>query len=95
MKISVDDEELFTLSDTQKKVIHNDINEDIFNEDMKRRLQYILTHKYERCFERLKNEWMPVLKERMQSIPTNDDDLAEVIFKQPEYKSRKMRESKG
>lgn len=38
MKISVDDTELYTLSNTQKNVIKNDINEDVFEEDMKQRL---------------------------------------------------------
>lgn len=92
MKISVDGQELFTLSETQKKVIKNDIHEDIFEDDMKRRLQYILTHKYEQSMERIRNEWMPRLKERMQSIPTNDDALAEIIFSQPDYKNRTLRE---
>jgi hypothetical protein len=94
MKISVDGKDLFELTETQKKVIMNDIHEDIFDEDMKRRLQWVLTHKYERCLERLKNEWMPILKENMQSIPTNDEALAEIIFEQKDYKSRKDRENK-
>ena len=88
MKISVNDEHLFTLSEIQKKVIKNDIHEDIFEQDMKRRLQYILTHKYERCFDRLKGEWLLKLEERYQSIPTNPDALAELIFSQPDYKSK-------
>lgn len=92
MKISVNDKELFTLSETQKKVIKNDIQDEIFDGDMCRRLQYILCHKYERCFERLKLEWMPKLKERIASIPTNDDALAELIFSQPDYKNRTARE---
>lgn len=95
MKISVDNVELFSLSETQKKVIKNDIHEDIFEEDMKRRLNYILTHKYERCLERLKNEWLPKLKGRVPSIPMDDDALAELIFSQPDYKSKSQRESKN
>lgn len=93
MKVSVDDKELFSLSETQKKVIKNDIHEDIFDEDMCRRLQYILTHKYERCFERLKNEWMPKLQQRIDSVPTDPDRLAELIFSQADYKCRKQREN--
>ncbi len=93
MKISIDDKELFTLSETQKNVIKNDVNEEIFEEDMKRRVQYILMHKYERCFERLKEEWLPKLKKRVQSIPTNDDQLAELILSQSDYKNRKLRDS--
>lgn len=92
MKISVDDKEIFSLTDNQKKVIMNDIHEDIFYADMCRRLEYILTHKYERCFERLKSEWMPKLQSRMDAVPTNPDKLAELIFAQEDYKCRKMRD---
>lgn len=94
MKISVDDQEIFRLSETQKKVIKNDILEEIFDEDMKRRLHYILNHKYEKCFERLKQEWEPKLRENgVQMIPTNPDAFAELIFSQPNYKNRSQRES--
>ena len=93
MKISVDDKELFTLSETQKKVIQNDIHEDVFEEDMNRRLQYILTHKYEKCMERLKSEWMTKLKSSgIDSIPLDDDKFAELVFERQEYKSRKQRD---
>jgi len=89
MKISLDDKEIFTLSETQKKVIKNDISDDIFEDDMGRRLQYILTHKYEECFKRLKSQWEPRLKAKgVASIPLDDDKFAEFVFSQPEYKSR-------
>lgn len=95
MKISVDDKEIFSLSETQKKVIQNDINADIFVEDMKRRLQYILMHKYEQCFKRLKTEWEPKLKAMgIQSVPTDEEAFANLILSRPEYKDRKSRESK-
>ena len=92
MKVSVNDVELFSLNDIQKKVIKNDINEDEFDSDMKRRLQYILMHKYEQCFKRLKEKWEPVLSKRYESVPTDKDVLAKLIFDQPDYKSRKQRE---
>ena len=93
MKISVNDQELFTLTDTQKRVIMNDIPSEVFDEDMKRRLQYILMHKYEECFKRLKAEWEPKLVANgVESIPTNSDALAELIFNQPNYKDRAARE---
>ncbi len=93
MKISVNDQELFTLSETQKLVIQNDIHSDIFEDDMKRRLQYILTHKYERCLERLKNEWMSKLKDNgIQSIPLDDDHFAQLVFSQPNYKNKSQRD---
>lgn len=95
MKISVNDEHLFTLSETQKKVIKNDIHEEDFESDMRRRLQYILTHKYERSFERLKNEWLPKLQSRMDSIPTDPDKLADLIMSQTDYQDRRSRDPKS
>lgn len=94
MKISVNDQELFTLSETQEEVIKNDIHEDIFEEDMKRRLQWILNHKYERCFDRLKKEWDSKLKDNgVKSIPLDPDAYAQLVFSQPNYKSRKTRDA--
>lgn len=93
MKISVNDQELFTLTETQKKVIQNDIHSEIFDADMKRRLQYILMHKYERCYGRLKSEWESKLAANgVKAIPLDPDEFAELVFKQPNYKNRSARE---
>ena len=93
MEIKINNEIVLALSETQKKVIMNDIPQEIFEEDMKRRVHYILTHKYERCLHRLKEEWMPKLKERMQTVPTSDEALATLIFSQPDYKNRSQRDT--
>lgn len=96
MKISVNNCDCFELNETQEKVIKNDIHKDLFEEDMKRRLQYILTHKYEECFKRLKAEWEPILIQKgIEMIPTNADKLAELIFSQPEYKCKAKRDEKN
>lgn len=102
MKVSVDDKEIFTLSEIQKKVIQNDILLEIFEEDMKRRLKWILIdEKYRRCFDRLKKEWVEDLDEQglsklakngVSHIPTDPDQLAALIFSQPNYKNRSQRE---
>ena len=93
MKISVDNDPLFELNKTQKKVLKNEIHDDIFLEDMKRRLQWVIMHKYSTCFEALRKEWMPKLAQRHASVPTNPDEFAELVFSQPDYKSRKQREN--
>ena len=92
MKIQVDGKEIFGLSEVQEQVIMNDIQEELFYDDMCRRLEYVLTHKYEQCFERLKKEWESKLAERVSSIPTNKDELAKLIFSQTDYKNRSQRE---
>lgn len=94
MKISVDDKELFTLSETQKRVIMNDISEDEFEADMKRRLQWVLMHKYEQCFKRLKQEWDPKLKDcGLESVPLSETAYAEIVFSQPSYMCRKQKDA--
>lgn len=95
MKIFMNSEQILELKEIHQKVIQNDIPSEIFEADMKRRVQYILTHKYERCLERLKNEWMPKLKERLQNIPTDDESLAQIILSQPDYKDRSQREAEA
>ena len=92
MKFKVDDKEVFDLNETKKKVICNDISSDEIDADLERRVKYIVEHKYERCMKRLKEEWEPKLKEAgVKSIPLDDDELANLIFKQSKYKDKKTR----
>ncbi len=94
MKISVNDQELYSLNETKKSVIKDHVHEDIFDADMKRRLEWVLTHLYEQCFDRLKKEWEPKLVAAgAKSIPTDKDEFAQMVFAHPEYKSRKVRDS--
>ncbi len=93
MKVSVDDREIFTLTETQKLVIQNDIESEIFDEDMKRRLKWVLLdEKYARCFTRLKSEWDEKLSiNGVESIPLDKDAYASLVFSQPNYKSKSAR----
>jgi hypothetical protein len=94
MKIACNNEQLFELNEVQRKVICNDVHADEFDADMKRRLEYIVMHKYEQCFKRLKAEWDSKLAARgVEMIPTNADAYAQLVFSQPDYKCRKGREA--
>ena len=93
MKVSVNGKEIIELSEIQKKVICNDINADIMDADFERRIKYILKHKYERCMERLKQQWMPKLKKNgVTEVPLDNDSFAQLVFAQPNYKDRKARD---
>lgn len=92
MKISVNDVELFSLSDIQKQVIGDQISSEKFDEDVKRRLQWVVLHKHEQCMARLRKEWMPKLKGRVESVPVDDDAFALLVFGQSDYKDRKARD---
>lgn len=100
MKFLVNDECVCELNETQKKVICNDINCDEFEQDMKRRVNYIIMHKYEQCMKRLKSEWLScdesgqskLSKCGISSMPLNDEEFAELVFAQESYRDRKSRE---
>lgn len=93
MKVMVDGQEVLNLNNTKKKVIRNDIKDEEFDNEMKRRVAWVLQHKYERCFERLKKEWDKKLKDNgVDMIPTDPDAYAELVFSQPNYKNRSARE---
>ena len=95
MRISVDDQVLFSLSEVQKKVIMDEIDSDEFEIEMKRRLQWVLMHKYERCFQKLKDKWLDKLSSREHYLPTDPDKLAELIFSQKDYQDKKQRLKNG
>lgn len=96
MKIEINGKEVLTLSQIKKTVIQNDIPSEIFEEDMERRVVYVINHKYERCFSRLKQEWEPKLRDRgIEFIPTNDEAFAQLVFSQPDYKNRSERNATG
>lgn len=92
MKISVDGVDLFELAEIQKKVIKNEILSNIFDEDMKRRLKWVVMHKYDQIFKKLKEDWEPKLVDAgVESIPTDKDAFAELVFSQPGYKDKASR----
>lgn len=94
MKISVNDIELYTLTEVQKKVIQDYVQQEIFEEDMKRRLRWVLLHLYEQSFNKLKQEWDSKLAANgIASIPTNPDAYAQLVFAQPNYKNRSQRDA--
>jgi len=84
----------FSLSEIQQQVIKNDIKDEDFTKDMERRIAFVMQHKYEQCFKRLKDEWEPKLKVAgVRSIPLDKDEFAALVFSQPSYKSRTKRET--
>ena len=99
MKVSVNcacKDKLFELADIQKQVIANDIESEKLDADLKRRLEWVLMHKYEQCMERLEKEWVgKLVAGGATSIPTAKDALAQMIFAHPDYKDRSTREAEA
>lgn len=96
MKISCDDQELFTLTPIQIKCIENNIRSSECKADLHRRIKWVLMHKYEQCFKRLKEEWEQKLKlNGVTSIPLDEEEFCQLVFSQPNYKDREAREAES
>jgi hypothetical protein len=94
MKISVNDQEVYTLAEWEKDVIKNDINSDDFEADMKRRLEWVLKHKAEQCFIRFEKEWVEKLRNdpSVTSIPKSKDAFVALVKARSDYKDRKAKD---
>jgi hypothetical protein len=96
MKIYLNEFEVLELNETQLAVIANDIPTLQLEDDLKRRLSYIVTSKYDACFDRLFKEWFPKLAARgVASIPTDKEAFAQLVFSQPDYKDRSTRDAEA
>jgi len=89
--VSVDGREVFRVSPTQKRMMKLTGVEDP-DAECHSKMAWVLSHKYERCMERLRNEWEPRLVARgMETLPTSDEDFAGLVFAQSDYKDRTER----
>jgi len=96
MKIYLNDFEVLELTTTQLDVIANDIPVTELEEDLKRRLAYIVQSKYDSCYKRLFDEWFPKLAARgIASIPADKDAFANLVFEQPDYLDRSARDAQS
>jgi hypothetical protein len=94
MKVSVNDQEIFSLAEWEKDVIKSDINADDFDADMKRRLEWVLRHKAEQCYIRFEKEWLEKLRADpiVQSIPKSKEAFVALVKSRPDYKDRKAKD---
>lgn len=71
----------------QEKLIRDQVGIDNFSQDVMRRLEWVLNEKISGCLKRLTDSWKDKIKERYESIPSNDLAVAQLIFSQEDYKS--------
>lgn len=92
--VKVNNIEIFQISDIQEKLLEHDLLE--IDNEINRRMQYIIDHKCDQCFKRMKEQWVDSGKLEglgVSSIPTNRDELVTLITARPEYKNRETREA--
>ena len=92
MKVTVDGVEILHLEPVHEDIIKHEIPSEIFEEDMIRRLKWVVMRKYEQCFNKMKEEWDPKLEAAgVESIPVDKDAYAQLVFAQADYKAKDAR----
>lgn len=91
MKIKIDNKILKELSDTDVKVLSNDLL-DIGDWILK-----AIEGKVNKCKKRFIQEWYPRLMKdpNVDNIPANEEDFIELVISRPNYKNRKQRDKES
>ena len=86
MQIKVGNKVIMEISQQDLKCLKNDLldTEDWFVK--------ALTGKINNCKKRMMREWIPRLRAKGLSIPSNDEELVDLILAQPDYKNRAERD---
>lgn len=88
MKVTVNGVEILELTPIQEKIIKNEIPAEIFEEDMIRRLKWIVDRRFQQSFKQMKTDWDPKLEAAgVESIPASQEEYAQLVFSQPDYQS--------
>lgn len=93
MKIKLDNELLIEISDIQKSIIKYDIKTSEFEQDIIRRIKWVIEHKIDQCQDRMIKEWKTKLESRYSSLPTNKDELCKMIIAQSDYLDREGKDA--
>ena len=84
-----------TLSDTQQKILSNDLYNDTDNAGLDDWIQEAVDGKINNCWKRFRNEWTQKLMDDSSftdTIPSNQADFVALVTARSDYKNREKRE---
>jgi|TARA_R100001463_G_C3488534_1_gene217717 hypothetical protein len=84
-----------TLSDTQQKILSNDLYNDTDNAGIDTWIQAAVDGKVNNAWKRFRNEWTQKLMDDSSftdTIPSNQTDFVNLVTARSDYKNRKKRE---
>lgn len=88
MKCTLNDQDIFVLTEAQIKVFKHLIPEDELETHLKGLILYVVSQKLRECVSKLFEEWKPKLAEEgVKQIPLSDAELAEMIISRDDYVS--------
>ena len=97
MQVTVDGVDLYELSATDMEILEYVLPSSTLDADCKRRLEWVLKHKIEQCYKRLRREWMPILQQdpSVESVPLEDEAFFNMVKVRPDYKDRESRDAEA
>ncbi len=95
MQITVDGQDLYEVTDNQMDVLKYMLPSATLDADCKRRLEWVLRHKIERCYVNLKNYYMPILNAdpEVTQVPVDNEAFFNMVKVRPDYKDRDARDA--
>ncbi len=93
MKIKIDDELILEITPSDRKSLLYKTKSSELDQSIKDMVRWWIQSHLNQAIESIKKEWLPILFKRYPSIPTDDTELANLIFNQPDYIDQDMREA--
>tara|TARA_Y100001972_G_scaffold75320_1_gene91550 strand:+ start:184 stop:483 length:300 start_codon:yes stop_codon:yes gene_type:complete len=87
-----------TLTETQQKILSNDLYNDTDNAGIDTWLQDAIDGKVNNCWKRFRNEWTQKLMDDSSftdTIPSNQTDFVNLVLARSDYKNRKTRDDEA
>ena len=87
-----------TLTETQQKILSNDLYNDTDNAGLDKWIQDAVDGKINNCWKRFRNEWTQRLMDDesfTDSIPSNQTDFVNLVLARSDYKNRKTRDDEA
>ncbi len=93
MQITVDGVDLYEVNTTEMELLAYVLSARTLDSDLKRRLEWVLTHKIEQCYKRFREEWMPILQAdpAVSEVPIDDEAFFNMVKRRPDYNDRDAR----
>lgn len=93
MQIKINDEIILEITQDYQDLLTYSLPLDSLEDEIKRRLIWIINEKLQGCKKRILRDWLPILKSELTSLPVSDDDIVALVMAHPEYKNRDARDA--
>jgi len=88
ISIKLNDVEILNVSELDIKVLEYILKKDEINDRVSFLLSDSILSEIKKAKNILTGDWVPKIRERYDSMPTQDNDIGVLIFSQPDYQDK-------